>query len=63
MQKYQPGQDEPGNPAPSPNEGEVQHNTLEGHPERIMYQQEGVDQEVIQPGEHMHFVDNSQSGR
>lgn len=63
MQKYQAGQTDPADPSSDPNEGQAQHNTMDPNQERIMYQQEGVDQEVIQPGEHMQFVDDNQGER
>ena len=62
MQAYEAGQTEEGNETASPKADPAQHIPagMEGHGERMMYQPEGVDQEVLPSGEHMHFVGSEQ---
>lgn len=62
MQAYEAGQADQANTAASPKPDPAQHipANMEGQPDRMMYQQEGVNQEVIPPSEHMHFVESQQ---
>ena len=63
LQNYEAAQAQPADQSPSPNEGQSQQapaSNMEPHGERIMYQQQGVNQEM-QPGEPMHYVDGNQA--
>ena len=66
MQNYEAaGQAAATEPTPSANEAQSQHMpaNMETEQERIMYQQEGVNEEVMQPGNHMHYVEGDQPGQ
>lgn len=62
LQAYEAGQAEQANATSSPKPDPAQHipASMAGHPERMMYQQEGVTQGVLPQSEHVHFVDSEQ---